>query len=843
MGKVTLRGMAAHKLRLALTSLAIVLGVAFISGTFVLTDTLHNTFYALIGSIYDKIDFQVRGVAQFPSQQAAGAVRNPVPESLVSTIKRVPGVEAAEGSVNGYAQFISKTGKPVVTGSEPTIGENFLTDPRLSDLRIVQGAPPTAAHDVVMDAETAKKYHFHIGQSVRVLFMGGNVASFTITGIAQYGSSDTLAGVTFAAFTLPTAQLAFGKTGEFDHIDVLAKPGADKQVVQAAIARALPPGVEVVTGQTVANEQTTSINQALGFFSTALLVFAFIALFVGAFTIFNTFSITVGQRTRELGLLRAVGASRRQVFRSVLGEAAITGAFASLVGTALGLLAALGLEGLMSALGFTLPSGPLVFEARTLIVSLAVGIGVTVVSAMAPARRAVHVAPVVAISDRQEATTVRHARWLGLTVASRVLGIALIVLGLVVHQVALVGLGVAAFFVGLAMVLPSIARPLSAAIGRPIASALGTPGKLGRANSMRNPTRTAQTASALMVGVALVSAMAVFGASVSSSATASIDQAIRADLLVTAKSSGSGSFSRSLATQLSRLRGVTASLVVYGGQFQVRQSLEHLKGVPSQGFGPTVDLRVKEGSTAALAAGELLIDSSTAKSDHLSLGSTVRVKFAKTGPGMMRIGGIYKDNALIGSYLVGEGFFVSHFHNPQPGAVLLDAGGGAAGVARLQDAVERVLTNYPTVQVQTRSQFEKSQLSSVNQLLTLVYALLALAVVIALIGVVNTLVLSVFERTREIGLLRAVGMRRAQVRSMVRSESVILSLFGAVVGIVIGTLMGVALVASLSLSNITVPGADIVVFFVLSGVLGLVAATWPARRAAKLDVLAAIATE
>lgn len=843
MWNVTLKGLAAHKLRLALTSLAIVLGVAFISGTFVLTDTLNNTFDALVGSIYNKIDFQVRGVAQFPSQSAANAVRNPLPDSLLGTVERVPGVGAAAGSVTGFAQFVSKTGKAIVTGSEPTIGENFITNPALSDLRITQGHPPTAAHDVVMDASTAKKYHFRVGEKVRVLFVDGKIVSFTISGIAQYGSADTLAGVTFAAFTLPVAQEAFGKVGEFDHIDVVTKPGADQTTVQHAIERVLPGGTEVVTGKTVLNEQTSSISQDLSSFSTILLVFALISLFVGAFTIFNTFSITVGQRTRELGLLRAVGASRRQVFRSVLGEAAIVGAASSILGAGLGVLAALGLEGLMSALGYTLPSGPLVFEARTILVCLAVGIGVTVISAVSPARRAVRIAPVAAISEQEVGSRVSHRRWLGLAVASRILGILLLVLGLVVHQIAVVGLGAVVFFVGLAMILPSISRPLSSVIGRPLARALGATGELGRANSMRNPTRTAQTASALMVGVALVSLVAVFGSSVSSSAKASVDQAVRADLIVTGTSSGSGSFSRALADQLSRLPGVTASLLVYGGQFEVRQSLEHLGAVSTAGLSQTVDLHLKAGSTQALAAGDLLIDSSTAKSDHLSVGSTVPVKFALTGAGTMRIGGIYKDNALVGSYVAGENFFLSHFRNPLPGGVLLNASGGAAGTAKLQNEVERVLAAFPTVQVQTRAQFEKSQVSSVNQLLTLVYALLALAVLIALIGVVNTLMLSVFERTREIGLLRAVGMKRRQVRAMVRSESVILSLFGAIVGIVVGAVMGVAFVASLNLSNISVPVPELIGFFVLSGILGVVAATWPARRAADLDVLAAIATE
>ncbi len=453
MGKVTLKGLLAHKLRLALTSLAIVLGVTFISGTFVLTDTLHNMFTSLVGSIYQKIDFEVRGVAQFPGN-SADAVRNPVPEQVLTTVRRTPGVEAAYGEVVNYAQFLSRTGQPIATGAEPTLGENYDPDPRTSELRIVQGLPPETSHDVLMDAGTAKKYHFRVGQHVRVLF-GGPTRIFTITGIVQFGTADNLAGVTLAAFTLPTAQVVLDEVGEFDHINVVTRPGADKGAVGRAIARALPSGDEVVTGQTVVDEQTSSINQALSFFSTALLVFAFISLFVGAFTIFNTFSITVGQRTRELALLRVVGASRRQVFRSVLGEAAIVGVVSSLIGTGLGVLAALGLEALLSAFGFTLPSGPLVFEARTVVVALAVGAGVTVVSAISPARRAVRVPPIAAISDRQQGPEYsrRHRFTRGTAVV--LVGGALLAVGLSVPVVALVGAGAAAVFVGAAMLAPA----------------------------------------------------------------------------------------------------------------------------------------------------------------------------------------------------------------------------------------------------------------------------------------------------------------------------------------------------------------------------------------------------
>jgi putative ABC transport system permease protein len=840
MRKVILRGLLAHKLRLALTALAIVLGVTFISGTFVLTDTLNSTFSTLFSSVYSKIDFQVRGVAQFGS--GGSATRNPLPESVLARVRSVPGLAGAYGQVEGYAQFVARDGKPVPS-TVGTIGLGWDSNPQISSLHLIAGNPPTTSDDVVMDASTAKNYGFSVGQQVRILTAGSHAAqTFTITGIAQFGTADNLAGATLAAFTLPTAQRLVGETGLFDFIDVIAKPGADKAAVQRSIARALPSDAEVVTGQTVINEEQTTVSQALSSLNTVLLIFALISLFVGAFTIFNTFSIIVGQRTRELALLRVVGASRGQVLRSVLGEAAIVGFVSSAIGVALGVAAAIGIKALLGGFGASLPSGSLTFEPRTAIVGLAVGTLVTVVSAIGPARSAVRIPPVAALADRAAdgaGSSPTRRRLLSGT-ALAILGAALLGLGLSQPVVALVGVGAVCIFVGVAMLAPAIARPLSGLLGRPLAALLGTPGRLGRENSMRSPSRTAQTASALMVGLALVSAMAVFGASYSESATSSVDQAISADLLISVN--GSGQLSDSVPAAAAAVPGVTATNTVYRDQFEFKSTLTTLTGVTAQNLADTVILRMTSGSAAALAQGELLVDSTTATKDHLAVGDTAPIRFAYTGPTTIKIGGIYQSNALIGSYLVSAPYFLAHFRQESPGAVLVSTN-GSPGV---DAAVTRALAPFPTVQVQTRAQFQQSEISSVNQLLGLVYALLALAVLIALIGIVNTLMLSVLERTREIGLLRAVGMRRSQVRAMIRSEAVILATFGAVIGIVIGTLMGLALVSSLRQQGITdtsVPWLRLVEFLILAAILGLVAASWPARRAARLDVLTAIAAE
>jgi putative ABC transport system permease protein len=845
MWKVTVKGLLAHKLRLTLTALAIVLGVTFISGTFVLTDTLHNTFNTLFGHIYQKIDFEVRAKAAFTNNSGGGgAVRKPIPQSIITAVRAIPNVAAAEGTVNGFAQFVARDGKSVTTGGAPNLGFSFDPNPQLSALQLAAGTAPTTPSDVVMDQGTARKYHFGVGDHVRILLRDAP-QTFKITGVVKFGTSDNLAGATLAAFDLPTAQRLFDKVGRFDAIEVLAAPGADKAGLQHAIARVLPAGVEVVTGQTVADEQTSDINQALSFFSTALLVFAFISLFVGGFTIFNTFSIIVGQRTRELALLRIVGASRRQVFRSVLVEAAIVGLVASVVGLGLGVLAALGLEALLKGFGITLPSGSLVFATRTVVAALVVGLGVTVISAISPARRAVRIPPVAALVDYrgERGESLRRRIVIGTVIA--VLGIAVLAVGLTKPAIQLVGVGAVAVFIGIGMLAPTVARPMSSVLGRPLAHVFRISGKLGRENSMRSPRRTAQTSSALMVGLALVSTIAVFGASLSKSATASVDNAISAQYIVTnSNNAGSGQFSNSVATAAARVPGVTAVSTVYSGEFEFRGSLPSLTAVSTDHLSDTVILRMEAGTgAAALAAQELLIDTTTANKDHLSVGSVVAVKFAQTGNSTMRIGGIFKPNSLIGSFLVGDGFFLSHFDSPLPVAVLIHTGSGAGNI---KGAVARGLTAYPNLKIQTRAEFEKTQQAQVNQLLGLVYALLALAVVIALIGIVNTLMLSVFERTHEIGLLRAVGMKRRQVRAMIRAEAVILSLFGAIIGVVVGTALGTAFAASLKqqgITDIVIPYGSLVTFLVIAALLGLGAASWPARRAAKLDVLAAIAAD
>lgn len=846
MWKITLKGMLSHKLRLALTGLAVVLGVTFVSGTLVLTDTLHSTFSSLFNRVFENIDLQVRGVAAFSNQSGAMAVREPFSESLLAKIKSVPGVEVAEGSVGGYAQYVAKDGKAVATGGAPTIGMTYGQDQRLSSLTLVAGTGPKSSDQVVIDHGTAKKFGFHVGERVKILLPGAP-QYFTISGIVRFGTADNLAGATIAAFNLPTAQRLFDKVGQLDTVDILTSPGANKTEVLRAVQHVLPRGLEVVTGQTVADENTSLMNQLLGFLSTALLVFAFIALFVGAFTIFNTFSIIVGQRTRELALLRIIGASRRQVFQSVLLEAFLLGLVASLIGLGLGVLTAMGLDSLLRSFGISLPQGALVFSMRTVLAALGVGIGVTVISAISPARHALRIPPIMALSGVSGSTS-RSPRRLLVGAVVTLGGGLILVLGLVKGTISLVGLGAFAIFIGVGMLAPLVARPMASVLGRPLAMLLGVAGTLGRENSMRSPRRTAQTASALMIGLALVSTFSVFGASIAQSATGSIKDAIAADYIVSGSMTGApmSGISSAAPAAAARIPGVSTVTRVDSGVFEFQQSVVSLTAISRQSLSRTIVLRIEAGNAlSTLSGGGILISSTTANAKHLKVGDAIHVRFAKTGPATVRVGAIFKPNALLGSYVVGEGYFQSHFaSSTQPVVLLLQTSSGAT--AAMTSSIKSGLSEFTNLKIQTRDEFIQTQQAQVNQLLGLIYALLALAILIALIGIINTLLLSVFERTREIGLLRAVGMRRRQVRTMIRAEAVILSLFGGVIGIVLGTGLGIALSSSLrqqGITDIVVPYTSLVVFLVLAALLGLGAASWPARRAARLNILDAISVE
>jgi putative ABC transport system permease protein len=841
-----LKGILAHKLRLFLTAFAVVLGVSFVAGTFVLTDTINHTFDTLFKTINAGVDVSVRAASGFGQDTSADTARDTVKAPVLDIVKRVPGVAAAEGAVSGYAQLVDKSGKAITTTGAPTLGVSWTTDRALSALRLRSGREPRKDGEVVVDAGTAKAHKIAVGDQVKVLFQGP-AESFTVVGITGFGSADNLAGATLAAFDVATAQRVLDKPGAFDAIDVRAASGVSTADLRDRVAAAVPKGVEVVTGQQVADEGAKSVQQALSFFGTALLVFAGISLFVGGFIILNTFSILVAQRTRELALLRALGASRRQVMMSVIAEAGVVGLFASVVGLGLGVLVAIGLQSLLKAFGIDLPSSGTQILPRTVIVSLVVGLVVTVLSSIAPARRASRIPPMAALSGAgvEQGGSLRRRAIAGAVVTG--LGAVAMLRGLFgggSGALPLLGLGAAIVFIGVALLSPLAAGPLARVIGSPFPRIAGIAGTLGRQNAMRNPRRTAATAAALTVGLALVATVSVLAASIKSSAADVVDKYLAADYIISTKQF-TPTISTDLAARLGKQPELAAVSALQTGEWRFQGSTRMLYAGDPATLGKVLKLDVTSGDVGALARGDVLVDETEAKDKHLKIGDVLPMTFARTGTQELHVGGTYAKNQLLGAYLVSTATYNANFTDRLDFVVLAKAAAGVTPAAS-RAAVERVTKDFPNVDLRDQAEFKKQQEMQVNQALGLVSALLALSIIIALFGIVNTLALSVFERTRELGLLRAVGMARRQVRSMIRGESVIIAVLGAVLGLGVGVLFGWAIVSGLNdqgITHVVVPGGQLVVYVILAAIAGVVAAVFPARRAARLDVLAAISTD
>ena len=840
MWRATIKGLVAHKLRLGLTALSVVLGVAFVAGTFVLTDTLNHTFDTLFSQVNKGVAVSVRAKSSF------GQDRQRIPESLVGTIRRVDGVRRAEGIVQGYAQVVDSDGKPVTTGGAPTFGINWVNAPE-NPLSLREGRAPERAGEVGIDVATARKAKLSIGDRVTILFEGPP-ETFRVTGLLGFGTADNLAGATLAAFDTATAQRVLHAEGKFDTIDVVGDPGVPAVALRNRIAAVLPKGVQAVTGAEASQEAAKQVKEGLSFFQTALLVFAGIALFVGTFIIFNTFSIIVAQRTRELGLLRALGASGGQVTASVLVEAVLVGVLASVVGLALGVLLAVGLKALLAGFGLSLPSSGLQFLPRTIWVSLVVGTVVTLVAAVSPARRAATIPPIAAMRDvPAPAASLRRRSIVGSVVTALGLGALLFGLfGSIAQPIRYVGLGVALIFVGVAMLAPLVARPLSRGIGAPLARTFRVPGRLGRENASRNPRRTASTASALMIGLGLVTFVSIFGQSVKTSVSDVLASTLRADFILS--SDQFTGFTPSVAQRVGDLPGVGAVSEVRGTQdsrVKIRGKTQFVSGVDPATIGRVMDLDVSSGSIRALARGGLAVQADQATTYGWKAGDRIRVQFPSGGARRVPLVAIFDANTFIGDYLVSTATFDREYTEHLDQAVLLTTARGVAPDT-LRGRLEAATTQFGNVKVQDQAQYRADQAKQIDTLLGLVTALLLLAIVIALFGIVNTLALSIFERIREIGLLRAVGMTRRQVRGMIRWEAVIIAVFGAVLGLAVGLFFAWALVQALKDQGITafaVPVGQLVTYLVLAALAGVLAAVWPARRAARIDVLRAVTVE
>ncbi len=842
MVNAVLKGLFAHKLRLFLTAIAVVLGVAFVAGTFVLTDTINKTFNTLFTEISAGTDITVRSESGFGDDANFDVSRNTIPASLLAAVRAVPGVAAADGTVRGYAQFDDEQGKAVSTTGAPTLGFNW-TEPGLSPLTLRSGREPQRDGEVVVDAVTAREHDFALGDRIRILFRGPT-GEFTVVGITGFGEADNLAGATLAIFEETTAQRVFGKVGRFDSIEAKATEGVSTVELRDRIVTVVPQGVEVITSKQVADESAKAVSQALGFLNTALLVFGGIALFVGGFIILNTFSILVAQRTRELALLRALGASRRQVMASVIAEAFAVGAFASVVGIGLGVLVAIGLQSLLKSFGIDLPASGVVLKPRTFIAAIIVGVGVTVLSSISPARRASRIAPMAALRGGAEdhGGSLRRRSVAGGVVTF--VGGGVLLYGLFGAGISLVGVGAALVFIGVALLSPLAAIPMARVIGAPFPRIAGMSGKLGRQNAMRNPRRTAATSAALMVGLGLVACVSVLAASIKASAAEIVDDYLAADYIIST-ASFLPNISTDLAPRLGREPEVAAVSGLQTGQWRSNGQGRSLYGADPATVGQVLKFEVTAGDAGALSRGEILVGEEELEDKGLEIGGMLPMTFAQTGDTQLRIGGTFAKNQLLGNYLVSTATFDTHFPDRLDFVVLATARPGVTPAAA-RAAVERVTDEFPNVEVRDQAEFKQQQEDQVNQILGLITALLFLSIIIALFGIVNTLALSIFERTRELGLLRAVGMSRRQVRSMIRGESVIIAVMGAVLGLAVGVLFGFAVVNALSdegIGSVVIPYGQLLTYVILAGVAGVIAAVFPARRAARLDVLAAISYE
>jgi putative ABC transport system permease protein len=852
MTRFALRGLLGRKLRTVLTALAIVLGVAMISGTYVLTDSIDQAFDKIFTDIRQGSNAVISGESAFDLGDGTGVSAPTFDESLLPKVKALPDVAEAEGSVDSdAAQFIGDDGKAVVYGGAPNLGFSIASgDSVFNPLTLVEGTWP-GPDEVVVDKATAGKEDFEVGDRVGVQ-VEGPVQRLRVSGIVQFSSGLTIGGATLAGFDLPTAQRLMRKEGQLDEIAVAAKPGVTDAQLVRQIDAILPDGTQVKNTQEQVREDASETDEFISFFRGFLLAFAGIALFVGAFVIANSLSITISQRTRELATLRMLGASRRQILGSIVVEALAMGILASVVGLFLGLLLARGLFSLFNAVGFTLPNTGIVFLGRTAIVALLVGILVTLFASLRPAIRATRVAPVEAV--REGATLpeprFRRLRSVGAAVLA-LLGFAAIAYGIfksglgTTEVLAWMGVGTLFVFLGVAFFSSRLVRPLANVLGWFPARFFGVAGGLARDNARRNPQRTASTAAALMIGLALVTLVATLAAGLVASFRGAVNDLFTGDYAITAQNNFSP-IPIDAAEAAAKAPGVTAVGNVRTGEALVDGNVHFVTAV-DPGMEQVIDVTWKEGSQAVfrtLGQDGAFVDDGYANDESLGVGDGIQLTFPNGNSRIFKVEAIFDPptgGSPFGNVTISSAVWDSEVPQPRNlySFVKMEGGETDANQAALDDALD----DFPNAKAQTRQQFIDNQISGLSSILNILYVLLALSVIVSLFGIVNTLVLTVFERTREIGMLRAIGMTRRQVRRMIRHESIITALIGAAIGIVLGLVLATLLIIRVDFLVFSLPVTQIVVFVIAAIVVGIIAAVFPARRASKLDPLQAIAYE
>jgi putative ABC transport system permease protein len=847
--KIALKDLFGRKLRLVLTSLAIVMGVAMVSGTYVLTDSINAAFSSIFQTAYSTSDAVITGKEEFGGSQNAPSF----PESTLAKVKALPAVEDAAGGVGDTAQFVGKNGKVLDLHGAPGLAFSVTnTDQRFNPLKLLSGKWPVGPDQVAIDDKVASKLDAKPGGTVTLLPRGGKEQQFTVSGIARFGNS-TLGGATLAIFDLPTAQALFDKQGKLDEIDVAQKSGTSTDELLKQIRSVLPPHTQVRTSQEQAKKATDETNSQLSFLQYFLLAFGGIALFVGSFVIANTLSITIAQRTREFATLRSMGATGRQVRLVVLVEGFVTGLLASTIGLFLGLALAKGLVQVFKAFGADLPQAGLTLHTRTIVVSLVLGTLVTVIASLRPALRATRVPPIAAVREGSILPPSRFARF-GLPAALGLCAVsgALVGYGAFGHgmttgvRLLLLAVGVLGIFLGVTMLAPRVVRPLASAIGWPATKIGGVAGVLARSNSMRNPSRTASTAAALMIGLTLVTTVAVLAEGLRASFKDAVKNEFHADYALTSQNVFMpGSPEPTEAIRRSGLASAVAG--VRGGEGRAFGKNVQVTGV-EPGISQMIRLKWTLGSEASLdhlGADGAVVDKDYAKSHDLGAGSPIHLQAPGGGSLDLKVKAIFdppSGGSPFGRVTSSAAAFDSIFTNPQNLFSFINMPGGVTEANTA--ALEKALSDYPDANLQTEQQFIDNELAGLNKFLILLYVLLALSIVVSLFGIVNTLVLTVFERTREIGMLRAVGMTRRQTRRMIRYESIVTALIAAALGIPLG--LGLAALFDSAIGGgvpFAVPWGTVVIFVIAAIIVGLIAAIFPARRASRLNVLNALQYE
>ena len=836
--------------RLISIAIAILIGVAFVVGAFVLADSLRKTFDDLFTQISENIDLQVRSALAFEGSAASGEdQRDPVPAALVDQIAAVDGVAAVEPNLLRYAQLVDQDGEAVTTQGAPTYGGNWDGDSSLSGIRIKgEGVPPSGPDQVAIDKASADREDFAVGDRISVLTDTGT-HEFTITALIGLGDSDGFAGATIALWDTPTAVEVLGAGDGFDAIDVAVDDGADVATVQARIQEMLPPQTEVVTRDVLIEENKEDVDTFITAFGNGLLGFAFVTAFVSAFLINNVFAISIGQRLRELALLRAVGANGRQVRRMIYVEALVTSIVATIAGIVAGVFVARGIVSIFNAAGAGFPDVATVLKPRTVVMAFLVGVGITMASVIIPAVRAARIPPVAALRPELGFEAL-SARRLVVGAAVTIIGAVAFVVGLfgrpggTLGLLALAGIGALLMFLGVASVSSTVARPATKLLGWPIAKVFKAPGVLARENAGRSPRRTSATAAALMIGVALVSAASVFAASLRHTFSDTLERGVQADYIITDESFQG--LPPAVAETLEQLPELSAVTPIRAAQVQIDGDRKDVGAANPEALAQLVNIDMQEGAIEDLTAGGILVHKDPAKDFDLQLGDTVSATFQNGTQEDLRVDGIYDDASLVGNWLISLETLEGATN--QPPRDLFIAAKRAEGVTAEQGdaAVDASMEQFPQAKVQSNAEFRDDQEGQIDQLLVVITVLLGFAIVIAVLGISITLALGVFERTREIGLLRAVGMNRRQTRRSVRWEAIIVALFGALVGIVLGTLIGIALslaVPDTVVNQIVISWQTIVYILIGAVIAGFLAAVYPSRKAARMNVLDAIATE